>query len=181
MIHCSIRSATVTLLLCLFFYLLQDRGASGGESGVEVVQSEVERSLEAEREAVRQEISFLRERRTEKEVVVRGGEWKSARFEGDTRSWQVQLERDIETGALGGRISVSGSLSMAAAAKVQGQMDGSAVSGIVTDEAGNQLATFSGVVTAEGMVGTYVTTDGDEGDWSHRDWQPQRTRLRSPE
>ena len=49
------------------------------------------------------------------------------------------------------------------------QVNGTTVSGTVTDDAGAQLASFSGSITAGATGGTYTAATGESGDWS---WEP---------
>src|SRR5258706_7794035 len=115
-------------------------------AAIERADLEIEQAAASERVAVEDQIAELRQARQEKEVVAKAGEWHSRRFQSNDRAWHVQLQRDLKTGKVTGQIQVNGARSVAGAAKVDGQMDGSLVSGVVLDDAGKQLATFSGGV-----------------------------------
>jgi len=78
--------------------------------------------------------------------------------------WQVQLkQRDDDS--LSGRVLIVGS-PVLDHAQIQGQITGSEVDGVLLDDNGRQVGTFSGAVRNDRVSGTYTTADGDVGDWS---------------
>ncbi len=134
---------------------------------------EQEALSQAARETAELTVASLREARAERELVARAGEWESGRFASEKSSWQVRLERDRATNELRGAIRVDGSYALARAARIEGALTEGAANGVILDGEGNVLGSFSGIVTAEGMSGSYLTAAGDEGSWSYRDWQPE--------
>lgn len=130
--------------------------ASGREAVTAAVLAETERSLAAAREAA-----------VTKDLLARAGLWRSATLGTADRSWHVQLERDRRDGTISGTIAVAGSTLLGQAARVDGRIDGEKVSGVITDDSGRQVASFSGTAGEDGMAGTYTTVDGDSGEWRH--------------
>ena len=128
---------------------------------------------QAARETAELTVASLREARAERELVVRGGDWESGRFASEKSSWQVRLERERATNELRGAIRVDGSYALGRAARIEGTLTDNAANGVILDDEGSPLGSFSGIVTAEGMTGSYRTAAGDEGTWSYRDWQPE--------
>jgi hypothetical protein len=78
--------------------------------------------------------------------------------------WQVQLKH-LEDGSLSGRVVIVGS-PVLDHAEIQGQVTGSEVDGVLLDDGGRQVGTFSGSIANGTVGGTYSTADGDVGDWS---------------
>jgi hypothetical protein len=136
-------------------------------------QEEQEALSQAARETAELTVASLREARAERELVARAGEWESGRFASEKSSWQVRLERDRATDELRGAIRVDGSYALREAARIEGKLEESSASGVILDDGGTTLGTFTGTVTAEGMSGSYRTAAGDEGTWSYRDWRPE--------
>ena len=94
---------------------------------------------------------------------VGAGSWRH-RNEAARQAWQAQMKR-FDDDSLSGRVVVVGSPLMDHAA-VQGQVTGADVDGVLLDDDGRQVATFSGAIRGAGVSGTYTTADGDVGDWS---------------
>jgi len=112
-----------------------------------------------------QEVSDLsgRMQRPVMQRLVGAGKWQSRRS-GNDSNWHIQLKR-LDDDSLEGRITVVGS-PLIQQAKIEGQISGSEVYGVVVGDNDVQVATFTGSVFKAGMSGTYTTTDGDSGDWS---------------
>ena len=120
---------------------------------------------EREQEAIRELLAGL-----ERDVPVRlvlGPE--------ETPMTVIVAGRDIDFGteartlleqvaALSGRVTLMGS--PLDQARIEGQVTGADVDGVLLDDAGTQVGTFSGTITSGGIAGTYTTADGDTGDWS---------------
>jgi hypothetical protein len=98
-----------------------------------------------------------------KQQLVGAGHWQS-RHRGDVQTWQIQVKR-LDDDSLTGRITVVGS-SLIQQAKIEGQISGTDVDGVIVGDDDVQIATFTGVIAKQGMSGTYTTSDGDSGDWS---------------
>jgi hypothetical protein len=130
--------------------------AGARESDVAAILAESDGSLGASREAA-----------AARDPLAASGPWRSGRFDAAERSWQVQLERDRRDGTISGTIAVAGSALLGAAARVDGRIDGEKVSGVITDDSGRQVASFSGTAGEDGMAGTFTTVDGDSGEWRH--------------
>jgi hypothetical protein len=78
--------------------------------------------------------------------------------------WDLQVTRGDDN-SISGRVNLGGS-PLANAGNVQGHLVGSNVSGTVTDDDGNKVASFTGTVTASGITGTYTDRTGETGSWS---------------
>ncbi len=158
---------TVTLaVICVGAITLTVSAQEGGVINSWLQQHQQEGAApaaDAER-AVRARIAAVREARATTVAMPRSGRWQSARFGTDARPWLAQVQRNIVDNSLAGQLTVIGS-SRIGAAKISGRIEGSACAGVVTDDHGTQLASFTGTVTAAGMSGTYATPDGDSGTW----------------
>jgi len=103
---------------------------------------------------------------------VGGGGWQSQKRIGSSgdrdiassgAGWQVQLkQRDDDS--LAGRVVIVGS-PVLDHAQIQGQVTGSEVDGVLLDDSGRQVGTFSGAIRNNRVSGTYTTADGDVGEW----------------
>jgi hypothetical protein len=99
-----------------------------------------------------------------KQQLISAGHWQS-RHRADVQSWQIQVKR-LADDSLTGRITVVGS-SLLQQAKIEGQISGTDVDGVIVGDDDVQIATFTGTLSQAGaMSGTYTTTDGDSGNWS---------------
>jgi hypothetical protein len=98
-----------------------------------------------------------------KQQLVGAGKWQSRRT-GNDSNWHVQVKR-LDDDTLEGRITVVGS-PLIQQARIEGQISGSEVYGVVVGDNDVQVATFTGSVFKAGMSGTYTTTDGDSGEWN---------------
>ena len=78
--------------------------------------------------------------------------------------WQVQLKQ-LDDDSLAGRVLIVGS-PVLDHAQIQGQVTGGEVDGVLLDDRGRQVGTFSGAIRNNHVGGTYTTADGDVGDWS---------------
>jgi hypothetical protein len=99
-----------------------------------------------------------------KQQLVGAGKWQSRRTNADN-NWHIQVRR-LDDDSLDGRITVVGS-PLIQQARIEGQISGIEVYGVVVGDNDVQVATFTGSVFKGGMSGTYTTTDGDSGDWSY--------------
>ncbi len=94
---------------------------------------------------------------------VGGGRWESHQT-GNGHHWQVQMKH-FDDDSLSGRAIIVGSPLMQHV-QIQGQLTGTEVDGVLLDDNGVQVGTFSGTSGTGGLTGTYTTADGDIGDWS---------------
>jgi hypothetical protein len=99
-----------------------------------------------------------------KQQLVGPGTWRSRRTGTATQGWHIQLKR-LDDDSLSGRITIVGS-PLIQQARIEGQISGRDVYGVIVGDDNVQVATFSGSVFKSGMSGTYTTTDGDSGNWS---------------
>ncbi len=98
-----------------------------------------------------------------KQQLVGSGKWQSQR-NGNDSNWHIQLKR-LDDDSLSGRITVVGS-PLVQQARIEGQISGTEVYGVIVGENDIQVATFTGAIFKDGMSGTYTTSDGDSGSWS---------------
>jgi hypothetical protein len=112
-----------------------------------------------------QDVSDLsgRMQRPVKQQLVGAGKWQSRRT-GSDNNWHIQVKRRDDD-SLDGRITVVGS-PLIQQARIEGQISGSEVYGVVVGDNDVQVATFTGSIFKGGMSGMYTTTEGDSGDWS---------------
>jgi len=81
-----------------------------------------------------------------------------------TQEWALAVTRGADD-SLHGRISIADSPTLHGG-NVHGRVSGKSVSGTITDDDGNFVAAFEGVLDGEEMAGTYRSADGDSGTWS---------------
>lgn len=93
-----------------------------------------------------------------------GGRWQSHRNGSDQNGWQLQLQR-FDDDSIAGKIAVVGS-PLIQHAQIVGHVTGTDVDGVLLDDNGKQVGTFSGSVFKKGASGTYTTADGDSGLWN---------------
>ena len=94
-----------------------------------------------------------------------GGSWKPDHKEGrPTQRWNLDVRRGDDN-SIRGRVSVADS-PLLSAGNVEGKIDGHIVSGTISDDAGNPIATFTGTVTPNGMHGKYTDRTDEVGNWS---------------
>jgi len=91
------------------------------------------------------------------------GEWQSREPARGKRGWQIEIER-FGDGAVAGRVRLFGS--PFERAQLVGRVDGDDVYGVLLDDDGRQIGTFSGAVFTNALSGTYRMVDGDEGAWA---------------
>jgi hypothetical protein len=144
-----------------------ERLSPSAREAVEALATAREETIAAALSDVDRSMAAARERVATKDLVAGVGRWRSSRYDPEDKTWQVQLERDRNDGAIAGTISAVGSSLLGSGARVSGRIDAGAVSGVITDDDGRQLASFCGTVGKEGMTGTYTTIEGDSGEWSH--------------
>lgn len=145
------------------------------EAGTTLDADLLDRATADHKDTLARAITSVREARAlrAKERLTRTGEWQSQRFDPESRGWHVDLEHNPRTGNVEGTIRITGSRSLASATRLRGWMQDSSVTGTIETDGGDVLGTFSGTVSEVGMAGTYSTKDGDEGEWSYRDWKAQ--------
>jgi hypothetical protein len=112
------------------------------------------------------------------EQLVGAGKWQSRHGGSNTQSWQIQVKR-LDDDSLSGRITVVGS-SLIQQAKIEGQISGTDVDGVIVGDDDVQIATFTGVMAKQGMSGTYTTSDGDSGNWSWEGIESLSDRASEP-
>ena len=100
-----------------------------------------------------------------------GGNWQSQRRDPEQHGWQVQLKHSDDD-SLSGRITVAGS-SLIQNARIEGQVSGNEIYGVLVDDNDAQVGTFTGSIFKQGMSGTYTTADGDTGNWNWDGAPPQ--------
>jgi len=91
-----------------------------------------------------------------------GGGWQS-HGRRDRQGWDVQLKH-FDDGSLSGRVVIVGS-PVLDHAQIQGQVTGSDVDGVLLDDSGRQVGTFSGTIRNKRVSGTYTTADANLGSW----------------
>ena len=105
--------------------------------------------------------------------LVGGGHWQSQKRTVSlggpaTRllgaGWQVQLKQ-MQDNSLAGRITIVGS-PLIQQARIEGQISGSDVDGVLVDDSNAQIGTFTGTLSNGSVSGTYTTAAGDTGNWS---------------
>ncbi len=92
----------------------------------------------------------------------------------NAQRWDIDLTyRDAET--VEGRVTLAGSPMLRNGGVLRGRLEGRRVSGSVSDDDGNQVATFVGVVMPSGgWQGTYQDRTGEIGRWSWSGAPPAR-------
>lgn len=106
--------------------------------------------------------------------TLRGsGEWQ--RGERGAQRWDIEVTYRDET-TIEGRVTLAGS-PLLRTGVLRGTLDGRRVSGSVSDQHGNQVATFTGAVLPSGLWrGSYQDRTGEVGQWRWNDAPPPRTR-----
>lgn len=84
--------------------------------------------------------------------------------------WQLDLRRDGHR--LTGTVLLSGS-PLGSQGNVDGEIDGNRVAGTIVSAAGDDLATFRGVLTENGLRGTYRDRTGERGTWTWEGTLPE--------
>jgi hypothetical protein len=95
---------------------------------------------------------------------VGGGNWQSSRAGFEQRGWHVQLKH-FDDNSLSGRITIVGSPRLQQA-RIEAQISGSEVYGVLVDDSDQQVGTFTGSIFTDGIAGTHTTADGDTGNWT---------------
>jgi hypothetical protein len=95
---------------------------------------------------------------------VGGGHWNSDSDAANARGWQTQLAH-FDDDSLTGRITLTGPTRLSGA-RLEGQISGNEVTGVLVGDNDMQVGTFTGSIYAESVSGTYTTADGDSGTWS---------------
>jgi len=93
-----------------------------------------------------------------------GGKWESQRDDAGKRDWRVELKRRNDS-SLVGRITVIGSAELQEA-RIEAQVTGDDIYGVLVDANNQQIGTFSGTVYKESLSGTYTFKNGDTGTWN---------------
>ncbi len=101
-----------------------------------------------------------------------GGAWQTkGKKAAPTQRWDLQVTRGDDN-SIHGRVNLVGS-PLAKTGNVEGHVSGSDVSGTITDDNGNPVATFTGSVGPKGMSGAYTDRSGETGSWSWDGSPPQ--------
>jgi hypothetical protein len=96
--------------------------------------------------------------------VLGTGAWESTQDTAGKRSWHAELkQRDDDS--IVGRITVIGS-AVVQEARIEAQVSGAEVYGVLVGDDEQQVGTFSGLVMKDGLGGTYTFENGDTGVWS---------------
>jgi hypothetical protein len=94
-----------------------------------------------------------------------GGGWKTdGKAQRSAQRWSLDVQRSDDD-SIRGRISVADS-PLFTDGNVEGKIDGRIVTGTISDDAGNRIATFTGIVTEIGMSGKYTDRTGEVGEWN---------------
>jgi hypothetical protein len=113
--------------------------------------------------------------RTKRQASAQG-RWHSRHLRsGEQRMWHghgAQLQDD----SVKGRVTIVGG--PVDEVNVDGHVQGNRVSGVIVDDNGTQLGTFSGAVSATGVAGTFTAINGETGDWG---WDGQLPTPVPPE
>jgi hypothetical protein len=97
--------------------------------------------------------------------VHSGGGWKTdGKAQRSAQRWNLDVQRSDDD-SIRGRISVADS-PLFTDGNVEGKIDGRIVTGTISDDQGNQIATFTGIVTENGMSGKYTDRTGEVGEWN---------------
>lgn len=124
------------------------------------------RSIDPARQAVRDRIAAVQQIAAQTVTFSRGGRWHGNLGTPNDQPFSVEVQHNKNDGRIAGRVILAGS-QLLSAGKIAGHVSGSAVSGVVTDDNGSQVATFTGAVSAAGAGGTYEAANGDTGTWSY--------------
>jgi len=100
------------------------------------------------------------------------GAWKTdGKAQRPAQQWDIDVTRSDDN-SIRGRISVADS-PLFTAGNVEGKIEGQTISGTISDDGGNQIATFSGTVTPTEMSGSYRDLTGEVGRWRWEGGLPQ--------
>lgn len=83
-----------------------------------------------------------------------------------SQQWSLDLRRG-DDGTITGLITVTDS-PLFSVGRVQGKLEDRVISGTITDEQGNHVAQFNGILSRTGFAGKYVDRTGESGEW---EWQ----------
>jgi hypothetical protein len=95
--------------------------------------------------------------------VVGGGRWQSASATGDRRGWGVEVKH-FDDNSFTGRVTLVGA--PVPHAGIEGQISGNEAYGVLVDDNGMQIGTFTGSISNGGISGRYTAANGDTGSWS---------------
>lgn len=97
-----------------------------------------------------------------------GGLWKGrGRARRPRQRWSMDIDRD-DDGTIHGRIDVKDSV-LLTEGRVEGVISGRRITGTISGEQGAAVAKFYGIITDEGVRGTYVDVTGETGEWFWED------------
>jgi hypothetical protein len=96
--------------------------------------------------------------------VLGTGAWESGQDNAGKRSWHAELKQRDDDSVIG-RITVIGS-AVVQEARIEAQVSGAEVYGVLVGDDEQQIGTFSGLVMKDGLGGTYTFENGDTGTWS---------------
>jgi hypothetical protein len=123
-------------------------------------------NVDPAQQAVRDRIAAVQQIAAETVTFSRGGRWHGSAGTPNDQPFSVEVQHNKNDGRIAGRVILAGS-QLLSAGKIAGHVNGSAVSGVVTDESGSQVAVFTGAVSAAGAGGTYQAANDDTGTWSY--------------
>ena len=97
-------------------------------------------------------------------TVIASGDWRTeGRLRRASQRWDLDLVRKGD--AVRGTIDVADSPLVSRGA-VQGRVRGRRIEGRIADESGAPVARFHGLITPNGMSGTWRDRTGDSGTWA---------------
>jgi hypothetical protein len=92
------------------------------------------------------------------------GSWKTDHDQKrPAQRWSLDLQRG-EDGAMSGEITI-GDSPLFRTGRVAATVDGDSIHGRITDEQGEHVANFDGVVSAGRLHGNYTDRTGETGEW----------------
>lgn len=92
------------------------------------------------------------------------GSWKIDGYaKRSTQQWSLDLHRG-DNSAVTGLITVTDS-PLFAAGRVNGRLEGNVITGTITDEQGEHVARFNGVLSRHRFRGRYTDRTGEAGEW----------------
>jgi hypothetical protein len=92
------------------------------------------------------------------------GRWKAhGRQQRPRARWTLDLDRG-DDGKIYGSVNVGDSM-LFASGRIEGEINGRRVAGTIFDEHGDPVAKVNGVITAEGLSGSYTDRSGATGEW----------------
>jgi hypothetical protein len=94
-----------------------------------------------------------------------GGSWRGRGRKPRLRQrWSLDVARD-DAGRIQGNLVV-GDSPLLKTGRVEGVIHGRRVTGAIAGERGESIAKFYGIITDDGVRGTYVDRTGETGEWT---------------